>query len=71
MTPKYNPDTKWTNRNYLNGWLAAMLIHKALKNAGRELTPESVVGGFAGLLNMAQMITNLLITAGSIKQMLN
>ena len=48
---KYNPDTKLKNRNYLNGWLAAMLIHKALNNSGRELTPESVVRGFEKINN--------------------
>ena len=43
---KYRPENKYTNRNFLNGWFAFMLIHKALENAGRNLTPETVVEGF-------------------------
>ena len=48
---KYYPETKMKNRTYLNGWFASTLIHNALENAGRELTPETAVEGFEKIQN--------------------
>ena len=48
---KYRTKPEWLNRNYLNGWLASMLIHNAIKNAGKDLTPETVVKGFESIRN--------------------
>lgn len=48
---KYHPGTEWKNRNFTQGWFAGMLIHNGLKNAGRDLRPETVVEGLERIYN--------------------
>ena len=49
---KYHPDVKWRNRTYTQGWVWAMLGHKGLENAGRNLNPEPVVEGLERIQNL-------------------
>ena len=48
---EYHPEAKWRNRTYTQGWLWAMLGRKTLENAGRDLTPETVVKGLEMISN--------------------
>ena len=45
IVSKYQPNIKLGNRAFIQGWIWAMLGHKGLENAGRDLTPEAVVDG--------------------------
>ena len=42
---KYNPETKWKNRNFIQGWFAGMLIHRGLEKAGKNLNQETLIQG--------------------------
>ena len=64
ITLKYHPGTEkpFRNRYYTQGWVMSMLLEEGLKNAGKDLTAESMVnalenikdfktGGIAGPIN--------------------
>lgn len=46
VTLTYHPGSGSRDTNYVQGWFAAMLIVEALKNAGRDLNGETLVGGY-------------------------
>ena len=48
---KYHPETTWKNRTYTQGWFASILFHNAFKNAGRELTTDTVIQGLERINN--------------------
>ena len=52
MVLKCYPETRWKSTHFLNGWFVSKLIHKALENAGRGLTPETVVQGLEKIRNL-------------------
>ena len=49
---KCYPETRWKSTHFLNGWVISKLIHNALVNAGRGLTPETVVQGYEKIRNL-------------------
>ena len=45
ITGKYSPNADYNDRNYMQGWFPSMLLCEGLKNAGRDLTNETMVDG--------------------------
>ncbi|MDY6968502.1 MAG: ABC transporter substrate-binding protein [Spirochaetota bacterium] len=45
INEKYNPDTKFLDKNFMQGWFVAIAMHQGVKNAGRNLNGETLVRG--------------------------
>ncbi|MDY6968829.1 MAG: ABC transporter substrate-binding protein [Spirochaetota bacterium] len=49
---KYHPEAKWRNRTFLQGWIWSILGHKGLENAGRNLSPKTLINGLERINNL-------------------
>jgi len=46
ITKKYDPETKWMTKSYIEGYHAAMVCVEGLKRAGRNLNHETLVEAY-------------------------
>ncbi|RJP55101.1 MAG: hypothetical protein C4549_08945 [Deltaproteobacteria bacterium] len=53
ITEKYQPGTKPKIRNYTQGWISSMICAEGLKRAGRDLTPDTLVGAYETFKNFS------------------